>query len=277
MKEVIDALLEGVRQPVPIAIGNPLAVPHGYELKSLEHLRDTPDRQRGEIELQTLASLLEYGSNHAVSGTSAVFADQEGSAVSVVLNWHAGETDAGWGDHTAVYRLKFSPEWAAWAGINGRALSQKAFGEFLEEWSGNVIEPEPAALLEAVMKLSGKRNITFESSRRLDNGDTAIVWKEETTAGGAQQGDAAFPSRFTISVPVYRGAEQATTFAVQALLRYRLDEGKLTYEVKLLQVDNIRDLAFGELLASIQASVAAWVTQDVPVYVGKITSRPKAA
>lgn len=275
---MIHDLLSSVSQALRIQsldTSEPVALPDGVTAQSLEKFLSFPQRERGHIEFQKLGSLLDYAERHHERGATAIFADAAGNHVRAVLNWHTPETNvsstAGWGDHSLDYELKFTREFADWNGISGRPLTQTQFAEFLEEHLRDIHVPEPASLLEAVSRLSGKRNTSFESAKRLDNGDVSIEWKEDT-----QLSNAAFPSRFTIRIPIYRGAEKATTFDINALLRYRIADGKLSFEVKLLHVDGIRDDAFDQVLAEIYRTVGTWDDgkKSTPIYVGVITKKP---
>jgi uncharacterized protein YfdQ (DUF2303 family) len=270
--DLLDALKDGLRIQ-NLDPSEPVALPTGVTAESLERFLPFPQRERGSVTFQKLGSLLDYAERHHEQGATAIFADADGHHVCAVLNWHAPATDvsstAGWGDHSLIYSMKFTREYQDWTGIAGRSLTQTQFAEFLEEHLDNIQKPEPAALLEAVSRLSGKRNISFESSKRLDNGDVSIEWKEDT-----QTSNGAFPSRFMIQIPIYRGAEKATTFEINALLRYRINDGKLAFEVKLLHVDAIRDLAFDQVLSEINRTVASWEDKETPVYIGSITKKP---
>lgn len=273
--DILSALKDGLRIQ-PLDKTKPHAFPDGVTAQSLERFCDFPYRERGEIRFQKLGSLLDYANRHHDGASTAIFADSETSHVRAVLDWHAPDSDGGgtcpgWGDHCLDYELKFTREFADWTGISGRPLTQTQFAEFLEEHYRDIYLPEPAALIESVSRLSGKRNTSFESAKRLDNGDVSIEWKEDT-----QLSNAAFPSRFTIRVPIYRGAEKATTFDINALLRYRINDGKLSFEVKLLHVDGIRDDAFDQVLSEITRTVGSWDDdkKSTPIYVGTITKKP---
>ena len=73
-----------------------------------------------------------------------------------------------------------------------------------------------------------------------------------------------------LRLPVYRGAEKATTFELKAFLRYRINDGKLSFELKLHRPEVAVDLAFDELVAGFRSALEA----DVPVYLGSVTAKP---
>lgn len=268
----IIAPLTDALQVQSLAIHSPAAIPENLRVESLEQFLANPRRSRGELSFGGLESLLAYLHNHHVADSTAIFADSDNLVVRGVLNWHtvdSTEDFPGWGDHVASYKLNHTREFLAWSGISGKPLSQTAFAEFLEENLDAIATPEPVTLLEAVSKLSGKRNTTFEMGRRLENGDTQLEWKEDTVISNG-----VFPSRFSLNLPVFRGSEAATTFAVQSLLRYRVNEGRLSFEVKLQHLDKIKDMAFERLIASIASEVGKWTVRSTPIYLGSITKKP---
>lgn len=263
---LIDALRVGKLGDLPAA-----AIPPGYKLENLSRFLSLPVIALGVIAADTLESLVGYLESHSTGGT-AVFACRDSSNIVAVIDWHTPKGSAGWGRHTVKYQLGHTPEWKAWTGISGRAMTQAAFAEFIEENLPDVIEPDSATVLEAIRTVSGKRNIQFESSKNLANGDTQIVWKEETEAAGGQRGEAALPSELKIRIPVYRGAEKATTFEVKAFLRYRINDGKLTFELKLHRPEVAVELAYDEILAELKSSVPSGTV----IYCGSIQKAPDA-
>jgi uncharacterized protein YfdQ (DUF2303 family) len=240
---------------VPVA-----AVPPDFKLESLRKFYEFPADDAGTVAVHSLSSLADYLKRHA-TGASAVFASRDCALICGVIDWHAVDgapsERPGWARHRVEYKLEHTPEWKAWNGINGKAMSQDAFAEFLEENLPDVLEPDGASLLETASNLSGKKNTQFLSSRNLGNGDVGLVWKEETEAGGGVNGDAKVPGELLLKLPVFRGAEKATTFDVKAFLRYRIREGKLTFEVKLHRPEKAVDLAFDEVAHALRSELAA--------------------
>jgi uncharacterized protein YfdQ (DUF2303 family) len=256
---------------VPVA-----AVPPDFKLESLRKFYEFPADDAGTVGVHTLSSLADYVSHHA-SANSAIFASRDCALVCGVIDWHTAggppSERAGWARHRVEYKLEHTPEWKAWTGINGKAMSQDAFAEFLEENLPDIIEPAGASVLETASTLSGKRNVQFLSSRNLGNGDVGLMWKEETDAGGGVNGDTKVPAELKLKLPVYRGAEKATTFDVKAFLRYRIREGKLTFEVKLWRPEKAIELAFDEVAAALASELNARELQ-VPVYLGAVRQWP---
>lgn len=267
---LLDALRAHCVEDMPAAI-----LPEGYKLHSLVRFQERPDGAVGTLTADSLTSLAEYVKQHKTGGT-ALFASRDNGSVKAFIDWHEDATRhpacaaPGWGRHTVEFRLLHTPEWKAWTGISGRKMSQADFAEFVEENLPDIIEPASAEVLEAIRTVSGERNISFKSAKNLANGDTQIIWKENTETAAGTQGEAALPSFLMLRLPVYRGAEKATTFDVKAFLRYRISEGKLSFELKLHRPEVAVDLAFDELVAGFRSALEA----DVPVYLGSVTAKP---
>lgn len=262
----------GARQlgDLPVA-----AVPAGYELKSLRGYGD-PEASAGVVAVHSLSSLVEYLARFE-DGRAAVFADRVGRVIVGVIDWHAeGADDAApaWARHRAIYSLEHTPEWLAWNGISGRAIAQQAFAEFIEENLPDIIEPDAATVLEVVRNLSGNRKVKFGSSRNLANGDVALQWIEETDAGAGPNQETKVPSELKLRLPVYRGAERATTYEVKAFLRYRIKDGALTFEVKLHRPEKAVDGAFDEVAAELMTSLHARDLNQLAVFRGAVTKWP---
>lgn len=257
--------------------GTAMAVPKHFNVVDVEKHLPFPKAKRGHIEARSLKSLIDYAADHCVPRHSVVFACSESLQIIATLDWHqmGEDAEAGsavidpaprWGKHTVSYQLKETREIRAWRDISGRALTQPQFAEFIEEHTDDIVTPAPLDLLSQINKLSGKRSTTFELGRRLDNGDVSIEWKEDTHTNNGN-----FPTGFVIQIPVFKGAEAATSYEVKALLRYRINEGKLSFEVKLLHLEKIRDLAFDRLSETLQQECNAL---GIAFYTGAIIKNP---
>lgn len=248
--------------------GKQIALPQGHTILPPDFNQDTPDMQAAEIAVGTVGSLVDYIGIHRMN--PAVFADPQGCRIVAIMDWHNNLNCTGWADHRATYEIQKTREWRDWMAINGRPLSQVEFSEFIEEHLDDIHEPAAADVLSIVTSLSGKRNIAFKSIQNLATGDKQLVWEETTEAKGGTRGDAKVPSQLVIRIPVFRGAEEATTFDLTALLRYRIDDGKLRFEVKILHSEKVTDLALDRLVTDFQEKV-----DDVPVYIGAIVRGPR--
>lgn len=246
------------------------ALPPGVKLVPTELSHEYPSCQRGEIRVENLESLYAYIRHHESSdcGRPTVFAQSEQSVkIRAVLDWEQ------WGEHSATYELGYTPEWVAWVKISGQKIGQVAFAEFIEEHLDCIHSPSAADVLTVATTLSGKRKVEFTNCVVLQNGDRALQWNETTDAKAA--GDIRVPSEITLRIPIFKGSEAATTFEIKALFRYRIHEGQLTYEIKLLNADKVAALAFAQIVAAMRAEFANDESGPL-IIVGQIIAGPRA-
>jgi uncharacterized protein YfdQ (DUF2303 family) len=262
----------GVRE---LAEAPAASVPPGYKIESLSRFHPATDAA-GHLGLLTLACMVAYVKAQGAGPASAIFADREGKNIVAVIDWHAEAESKvpGWGRHRANYKLELTPEWQAWNGISGRPQPQAVFAEFVEENLPDIVEPDAATVLEVARNLSGNRKVKFGSARNLSNGDVALQWIEETEAGAGPNQETKVPSELKLKLPVFRGAERATTFEVKAFLRYRIKDGALSFEVKLHRPEKAIDLAFDEVVAALRSELSTAEVSDVPVYLGAVAKWP---
>jgi uncharacterized protein YfdQ (DUF2303 family) len=248
--------------------GEQIALPQDHTILPPDFANDVPNTQAAEVQVGTVGSLVDYIGIHRMN--PAVFAEPQGCRIVAIMDWHDSLNCTGWGDHRATYEIQKTRQWRDWMAISGKLLSQTEFCEFIEEHLDDIHKPAAADVLSIATNLQGKRNVAFKSVQNLTTGDKQLVWEETTEAKGGARGDAKVPSQIVIRIPVFRGAEETTTFDLTVLLRYRIDDGKLRFEAKILHSEKVTDLAFDRLVTDFQEKV-----DDVPVYIGSITRGPR--
>jgi len=247
-----------------------IALPKNYRIVPAELFQGPSEEARGNVSIDSAESLLNYVETHG-SANSAVFAHASSSSITAVLDWHAQHGtafEAGHGLHRIQFSLEKTSAYNDWTGVSGRAMGQRVFAEFIEEHLTDIVEPNAMDVLEAATNLQGKRNVEFASGVRLANGDQQIKWVETTEA--KTSGDIKVPTQIKLRLPIYRGAEEETTFEFRTLLRYRITDGKLTFEIKMLGVEDIDALAF----AAVSEAVASNLPSDTQFYLGRVTAHP---
>jgi uncharacterized protein YfdQ (DUF2303 family) len=167
--------------------------------------------------------------------------------VTAILDYHestTGETADGaamprWGQHKLVLSLRHSEEWTAWIGMNNKQVTQAAFSEFLEQNSVDVVNPEPAHMREIAGDMQATIEVDFGSKPNRANGEIQLRWTE--TVKATTSGNLTIPERFTIAIPVFVGGPRIN---LEALLRYRLKEAKLTFWISLIRPEEVMRKAF---------------------------------
>jgi Uncharacterized conserved protein (DUF2303). len=232
-----------------------LSVPKGREVESvksyLDEYRTAPERKRGTAKLTTLDSFILLVKRFADT-QSALFASDNPAAPKLVgvLDCHeSGTGSPRFGDHRAEYAFPLSDEWKRWTGT--KPMGQKEFAEFIEDNIGDVLDPAKAgaattafveqleialATPSQLMTLSKGLSV-YVDSRAINKLDLSTGESQITYA--TEHRDAAgtplkVPRGFVVSVPVFTGD---APYALPIRLRYRVNEGRVTWELKPHRVE----------------------------------------
>lgn len=262
-----DALDEGTRF---YSVVTPADASH--EVIDLEKLRDyarpRPRRKTGTVTVHTAEAMVAYLKKHGLVDTE-VWADVTTGTVVAVINAHGGtpiEADgeehvAGWGDHRAKLVLHKTPAWQAWTAYDGKLLGQLAFAEHLEDRAIDVVKPDSATMLEIAQTFTAKRQIGFDSSQRLSTGQVQLRYHEDIEARAGQKGNIEIPQVFELALAPFEGSP---AYRVNARLRYRIGDGKLSIGYALERPEDVLREAFGEITGLI-AKDSGWdVWHGVP-------------
>lgn len=235
----------------------------------LDPYRDKPERRNGTAKLTDLDSLIGHVTRFKDAG-SALFAidNRDAPAIVAVIDYHpeGAESDPRFGTHRARYDFPISDEWEAWRGVDGRALNQIDFAEFLEDrivdvmappqflTASNAPEDEPdedadKRLLDLVSKIGGKvcgpsRLMELAKGLRIHDQQT-VKEAVNTTTGEVQiQFEAEHrddngkpiqvPNLFLLAIPVFR---TGALYRVPVRLRYRLRAGRITWSLQMHRPD----------------------------------------
>jgi len=178
---------------------------------------------------------------------TTIFANPQTAALKAIIDYHTNV----WPDHchhAIEFAVPRSEQWNRWSSIDGKALPQIAFAEFIEENTADIVEPAAATFLDLVTGLQAKKAVSFESGVRLQDGSNQLVFAESIEAKG--RGTMTIPSEFAIGVPVFLNGE---AYKVKCLLRYRIHEGALTFTVKIHRRQFLEHTAFGDVCEVVAA------------------------
>ena len=145
------------------------ALHEDYKVHDLEHLLPCRRRARGTMATAYVAPFAQYATAFAEPG-AAVFVDAEHMAATAVLDLGTKETP-GHTDNRAKLQLTKTAPYAMLLTINGRAQSQQALAEFLEDW-GSVAALSfftPDGEIPMGKALAAIRRITIESLRKVES------------------------------------------------------------------------------------------------------------
>lgn len=207
-------------------------IPAGAQHKvlDLETYGSAPRRMKGSVRLHTVDDLVRYVARHDNAEATTVWLDVEGNGIVAVLNDHRNDGLPEWGDHRATLQLKPTDEWEHWLSQDGDLLAQQAFADHIDDGLKEIVNPDPATMLEIAQSIQGATNVEFQAASRLDNGAIGVKYVEQTTARAGQRGDIEIPERFELAISPFLGEEP---YKVGARLRYRLNSGQLSLGYKL--------------------------------------------
>ncbi len=250
----IVALAAGTGKPVEHpAGGHAIIVPEGYNVQHLSPIDKPLTHIKQSVTFADADSFITYVEAFK-DDTTRIFAHIEAGKIMAVIDYH-GKGAAAYGAHRAIYALPFSEEWKRWTAIDGRAIDQRDFAEFIQENAVDVYQPDSASLLEVALNLQGTRKADFKSGVNLSNGTTQLIYQEEDDAKGGKQ-NLIIPQRIAIRIPVYYGDVLAE---IEAFFRYRLDDGKLRFIVKMHRREMILQDAFRGKAAEISEATGIQV------------------
>lgn len=236
-----------------------------FETIDLEKYAVRPRRAHGAATLRNAASFIAYVNDYKDPATTQLFADER--SVTAVFNHHARTAlDAGWSDWRAVLELKYTPAWTGWVGMASKGwMEQASFAEFLEENYLDVVTPSGAELLEIVTNLKLASASVVESKLNPATGAIRLRYEENfVPQGGGDAGVVEIPSTIGLKLAVFDGGEP---FAVEALLRYRVANGAVHFQLKYRNdLQRKFDEAFESMCTAIEDAVG------LPVLRGRLAS-----
>jgi uncharacterized protein YfdQ (DUF2303 family) len=271
--ETVQSLIELGRQTAgPQAIQRADGIPFPFiivkgavkplpELVFNDHAKQ-PERVKANVGVLDPQSFCEYYTLFA-DKNSRVFADESVQRVQAVLDYHVAGADGTprWGQHRLTLTLRQSEEWKAWIGRNNKGMTQQEFAEFLEQNAVDIINPSSAAIREIAEDLEVTVDVDFASAQKMAGGKVNFKYTEttKTTVSGGKQ--ITVPDQFVISIPAFVGGQRVQ---MQALLRYRVKEQKLSFFYTLIRPEEVIRQAFIAARDGIADSIQVNIINGVP-------------
>ena len=240
---------------IPVAL-----LPEGWSEKRLDGLfpKAAPTYREGNVRLDDLDSFCHYVSRHKTGATViyATQADSGGGIITAVLD--DGEPNMpGRRVDRAYVALKTDPRFSAWLGIQGKAIAQKAFIDFIREHDRDFFYPTGSQMRSAVNSLELKKSCSFKNIER-ESGAAGVelVYVTDTQV----QGTVAFPEEFDISVPLLRFCPPVT---IRGRILFDVNDGVMTFCVRLQDLHVLTEGAWKSAIAAVKEQLT-----DVPVLNG---------
>lgn len=226
---------------IPVLLNREDGVARG--VKALfEEWRGAPERKKGTAKVNTLQSFSDLTNRHKTED-SVIFADTNwrNPSLTAIIDYHeiANGGVAAFGQHRIHYPFPLTDEWKAWIKINGEALDQTAFAEFIEDhraelaaphedeityWEetlgGKLAYPNELQMLSRGLKINA--DVKASSAVTLQTGEGEISWEETHQARNNQGQKIVVPSLFMLQIAPFEQGEKAR---VPVRLRYRMPPG----------------------------------------------------
>lgn len=247
------------RKPIPFCMGEHthIAVPDGYNIEDMERFELAPRRKHSKVALIDDDSFITYAKRHGSLSNATIWCNADYTAGRVgftaILNDHGEqEGEQQWRDNLATFAPVFSEEWKRWNGMNKQAFSQAEFAAFIEENLKNITgaegSPTGAQMLEMALSFEANQDLRFKSALRLQSGGVQMSFVQDDdsqTLAKMQMFD-----RFSIGIQVFWNGDG---YQVDARLRYRVRDGKLTFWFELMRPDKILEAATKTLIEKIKS------------------------
>ena len=222
-----------------------IVVPPNYSVKDLtdavEKAQDSPNRKKGTAHLADVPSLLTYCADQNMAEAAYIYADLEDRTITAVFNDHKFADFGGWRDHRATFAAVYTPEFAKWLANDKRSMTQTEFAEFIEDNIVDLQGEESTNLLTVASTIQATTGINFSSAKRLQDGQTQLVYNELIDAKAGENGQMKIPKVVTLGLRIFKNG---SGYAITARLKYRIHSGTVKFWYELERADRVVADAF---------------------------------
>ena len=209
-----------------------LVAPAGYQPHELHHLAERPHRTEADVLVNTAGSFIAYVKKYRRPDT-AVFCDLERGRITAVIDYHSPD-QPDWRQHTVRLDCTKTQEFKDWEERNHRGMNQTEFAEFIEDHLEDIVDPPGAQMLEICTTMRFKTKIAFNKAIRLQDGQTQLIYSEDTESGAGAKGELRIPDAIKLGIQVI---EDGPHYELEAKFRYRIHDGILKLWYKLMRPD----------------------------------------
>lgn len=260
-----ETLAREIKTPIEIGSRDDLdikrvALPPNWNIKEYdeEQRLATPRRKRAVVRVRDTQSFIDYIKRHGSLTDSTIWCQADYTKGQVafisIINDHGEDPEsAAWRDHRALFSPEFSEEWRRWTGKNKQPFSQVEFATFIEENLKDVAAPDGANLpsgsdmLQMALQFEATQDMRFKSAIRLQNGGINMSFIQDDDDQTLQKMQ--MFERFSIGIPVFWNGD---AYQIDARLRYRVRDGRLTFHYELIRSDKVLEAASTTLITTIR-------------------------
>ncbi len=255
-------------QPVIAHGGTPyVAVPDGHKVHDLEHLLTDPARKRGSVIVTDSDSFIFYTKKHGSLDDCTVYAaiNSEASYFNLVavINDHGADKPQ-WRDHRCTFEPKQAVEWKRWLGKNKQTFSQADFATWLEDNLPDIASvdgmPSGTDILAMALGFEANADKRLRSKINLQSGGVQFEFIDDEDKDTRARMHVF--ERFTLGLPVFDGS--ASAYPLEARLKYREKDGKVTFWYELIRPDRVFKTAVTDELTRIKEGTGFPIISGVP-------------
>lgn len=238
---------------IPLKAGEvylvPKSVTSSMDTIDTDDYADCPRRKTGARSVTDAASFVAYVNRHADAHTEVYAHTNTSKVVGIIDSHDESGSDGGWQKHRVTLDLEHSKPWLAWTKADGTLFEQADFADFIDDRWNDVIDPEPARMVDIARTFQANTKVSFESALREASGDVNLQFVEDTTAKAGQKGNIEIPARIQLALRPYVGGP---IYSIWASFRYRLRSGQVFLGFKLERPENILEAAFADIVTEIR-------------------------
>lgn len=255
----LTALAGAAMQPTAVGGHHFVMVPKDIKREDItdavEKALPAPLRKRGALALKDLASFVEYCKEQASSQSGYIYADPDARTFTAVFNDHRHKETPGWRDHRATYKAEFTPEFQKWMGNDKQHKKQLAFAEFIEDNFVDIAGNDAQLMLDVATTIQAKTDITFSSSKRLENGQAQLTYNEVINAQAGANGALTIPKTFQLGLRLFKNG---AGYLLKARLKYRLEQGGATFWYELDRPEKAIEDAFAGYIQQVRDTAGGY-------------------
>jgi uncharacterized protein YfdQ (DUF2303 family) len=232
-------------------------IPDGYQKDELlpDYMFLLPDHIRQTVTITDLDSFIAYVKKFSTH-TAQIFAiaNDTGARFDAALDYHEGGTEGGGNPRRCMHRVHyypvFTPEFAAWLGINAKPLTQEQFLDHLRKWGDTITSHTDADLIELASSLDFQTSGEFSSHVERVKGGRKLLFNERVEGSATLKGNAVtVPDGITFELPVFTGGRE---YVIAADLLYRPQGGALRIIVELRRQHLVVRQAVKDIVADVK-------------------------
>lgn len=217
------------------------------ERHDLEKYGAAPSAIEHEIAVVEVLSFVDYWQRFSTD-TSVIHARLKEKTFIAIFDAHAPGKPS-WQRHKCTLVCRTSTEWDTWHSNDKKTMDQIKFAEFIESNAIDIVQPSSAEMIQVALTLQAKKKVSFNSGVRLDNGQVQLGYHEDVQGTAGPKGELRIPEKFTLALRIFQGGEK---YSVECHLRWRINDGALTFFYQIIRPERLLEDAFDQVKAQVK-------------------------